>query len=175
MLTLNKKRTIQISVLVFVAAIFFFLAKGMNAVEVVGVGDQAYDFELEDTDGNIHRLSDYRGKFVVVNFFATWCDPCIEEAPELEKYQQKYASVDPLLIIDRGEPKKRVQDFKEKTKSTSIYLMDRDNQISKTFNVIGQPETLIIDSKGVIREKIIGPTSAENLNAIIATLKMNGY
>ncbi|KEF39358.1 Peroxiredoxin [Schinkia azotoformans MEV2011] len=175
MLTLNKKRVIQISVLVFVAAVFFFLAKGMNAVDIVEVGDQAYNFELEDLDGTIHKLSDYEGKFVVVNFFATWCDPCIEEAPELEKYQQSYASEAPLLIIDRGEPKKRVQDFKVKANSTSTFLLDRDDKISKTFNVVGQPETLIIDPNGIIREKIIGPTTAEDLKAIIATLKMNGF
>jgi peroxiredoxin len=173
-ITLNKKRVIQITVLFFVAAVFFFLAKGMNAVEIVEVGDQAYDFELEDTDGNIHKLSDYKGKFVVVNFFATWCDPCIEEAPELEKYQQTYAEEAPLLIIDRGEPKKRVQDFKDKINSTSTYLLDRDDKISKTFNVVGQPETLIIDPNGVIREKIVGPTTAEDLKAMIALIEMNG-
>lgn len=147
----------------------------MNAVDIVEVGDQAYNFELEDLDGTIHKLSDYEGKFVVVNFFATWCDPCIEEAPELEKYQQSYASEAPLLIIDRGEPKKRVQDFKVKVNSTSTFLLDRDDKISKTFNVVGQPETLIIDPNGIIREKIIGPTTAEDLKAIIATLKMNGF
>lgn len=171
---MNKKRVVQISALVFVAAVFFLLAKGMNAVDIVEVGDQAYDFELEDTDGNIHKLSDYKGKFVVVNFFATWCDPCIEEAPELEKYQQQYGNEAPLLIIDRGEPKKRVQDFKERVHSTSTYLMDRDDKISKIYNVVGQPETLIIDPNGVIREKIIGPTTAEDLLASMAKIKMNG-
>lgn len=173
-LTLKKRRVIQFAVLVFVAAVFFFLAKGMNAVDIVEVGDKAYDFELEDTDGNIHKLSDYKGKFVVVNFFATWCAPCVEEAPELEKYQQTYAKEAPLIIIDRGEPTKRVQDFKEKVKSTSTFLIDRDDKVSKIYNVVGQPETLIIDPNGVIREKIVGPTTAEDLNAKIALINMNG-
>ena len=170
-----NKRVMQIVLLVFVGAVFFFLAKGIDGVEIVQVGDQAYDFELEDLDGNIHNLSDYQGKFVVVNFFATWCDPCIEEAPELEKYEQKYGEESPLLIIDRGEPKKRVQDFVDEINSTSTYLLDRDDKISKIYNVVGQPETLIIDPNGVIREKIIGPTTAENLASMISMLKMNGY
>lgn len=168
---MKKSRFIQISVLFFVVAVFFFLAKGMNAVDIVEVGDQAYDFELEDTEGNIHKLSDYKGKFVVVNFLATWCDPCIEEAPELEKYQQEYGNEAPLLIIDRGEPKIRVQDFKEKMQSTSTYLLDGDDKVSKIYNVVGQPETLIIDQNGIIREKIVGPTTAEDLIETIASLK----
>ncbi|WP_017755877.1 TlpA family protein disulfide reductase [Calidifontibacillus oryziterrae] len=170
-----NKKVIQIGVLVFVVAIFFFLAKGINGVEIVEVGDVAYDFELEDTNGTIHKLSDYRGKFVVVNFFATWCAPCVEEAPELELYEQKYADESPLLIIDRGEPKKRVQDFIEEYKTTSPYLLDKDDKISKIYNVVGQPETLIIDPNGVIRDKIIGPTTAEDLAARISLIKMNGY
>lgn len=173
-LTLKKRRVIQLTVLVFVTAVFFFLAKGMNAVDIVEVGDQAYDFELVDTDGNIHKLSDYKGKYVVVNFFATWCEPCIEEAPELEIYQQTNGEEAPLVIIDRGEPTKRVQDFKAKVKSTSTFLIDRDDKVSKIFNVVGQPETLIIDPNGVIREKIVGPTTAEDLTAAITLIKMNG-
>ena len=162
-------------VLVFVVAVFFVLAKGMNAVEIVKAGDQAYPFELEGIDGNIYKLADYKGKFVVVNFFATWCDPCVEEAPELEKYQQSYGKEAPLLIIDRGEPKMRVRDFKETTKSTSTYLVDKDDKVSKLFNVVGQPETLIIAPNGILLEKIIGPTTAEELHKKIEEYKKNGF
>ncbi|WP_102345491.1 TlpA family protein disulfide reductase [Bacillus sp. Marseille-P3661] len=170
-----NKRVIQMMILVVVGSVFFFLAKGIDGVEIVQVGDQAYDFELEDLDGNIHKLSDYQGQFVVVNFFATWCVPCIDEAPELEKYEQQYGEVSPLLIIDRGEPRKRVQKFKDDINSTSKYLLDQDDKISKIYNVVGQPETLIIDPNGIIREKIMGPTTAENLASMISMLKMNGY
>ncbi|NSL52231.1 TlpA family protein disulfide reductase [Calidifontibacillus erzurumensis] len=164
-------RVVKIFVLILIAVIFFFLAKGMNEAKTVEIGDLAYDFELEDTTGNIHRLSNYQGHYVIINFFATWCEPCINEAEELEKFQQKYGKEISLLIIDKGEPKNRVLTFKEKMKSTSLYLLDKDNKVSEKYNVVGQPETFIIDENGIIRKKIVGPTTADHLFDTISTLK----
>lgn len=171
---MKSRRGIQIVVLVFVTVIFFVLANGIKGVETVEVGDMAYDFQLEDLDGNIQNLSDYKGQYVVLNFFATWCDPCIVEEPELEKFHVEYGDRYPLLVIDRGEPKKRVVKYKEKYNSTKMYLFDYDNKVSEHFRVVGQPETFIIDPDGVIREKIVGPTTSDELVAKISLMKLNG-
>ncbi|MDX8364140.1 TlpA disulfide reductase family protein [Cytobacillus sp. IB215665] len=171
---MNKRRMIQTIVLSLVAAVFFFLVSGIQGVKGVKVGDLAYDFTLEDLDGGTHTLSDYRGQFVVLNFFATWCKPCVDEEPELEAFHQQYGDKYKLLIIDRGEPKSRVEKFIKEHNSTTLYLFDTDDKVSKNYLVVGQPETFIIDPSGIIRERIVGPTTAETLAGKISLLKLNG-
>ncbi|UTW70810.1 redoxin domain-containing protein [Anaerobacillus sp. HL2] len=83
----NKQKIIQLVVLVFVVGILATMVLGLRSQgSAVGIGDEAYEFELEGLDGNMYRLSDYKGEVVFLNFFASWCEPCKEEAPELEKF-----------------------------------------------------------------------------------------
>lgn len=164
-----NKRSIKILVLIFSVGLFVYFGVSLaNKGEYTGVGEAAYNFELEDLDGNMVKLSDHKGQVVVVNYFATWCIPCVDEAPELEAFDQEYGETYKLLIIDRGEPKDRVKKFVKKHKTTSTYLFDYDDKVSKAYNVVAQPETFVIDKEGVIREHYIGPITKEQLYELVA-------
>ncbi|MGC6588835.1 TlpA family protein disulfide reductase [Paenibacillus sp. Dod16] len=161
---MNKQKLVQIPMLLLIIVFFVIMVLGLREDRVVtGIGEAGYDFKLEDLKGNVHQLSDYKGKVVVINIFATWCEPCVDEAPELEAFEQNYNNEAKLLILDKGEPKDRVAKFIEKHKTTSTYLFDFDNQVSEKYGVRGQPETFILDKEGIIRQHIIGTVNNKML------------
>ncbi len=150
-----------------IMVVWFSLSKSVPP-EASDVGDKAPNFELENIDGATTSLSDYEGQVVVLNFFTTWCPPCIEETEELEMYEQAYGDESPLLIISREESVDTVSAFRDEHQTTSPYLLDSDNSVSQQYSVTGQPETFVIDKEGVIREHHIGPITAEELAAMVA-------
>lgn len=164
-----KRKIIPLIVLGITTAVIAFLVTGLSEKASANPGDEAIDFELKDMDGNSHKLSDYRGKIVVVNFFATWCAPCIEEAPELEAFGTEYRDAE-LLIIAKGEPVKRMEKYISESNSKLTYLLDTKEEVAKQYNVIGQPDTMIIDEKGIIRERFTGPTKKAKLIELIENL-----
>jgi len=153
---------VSISVLCVIVITFLYaavtLGKHSTAAEV---GDPAPEFTLQDMKGNKVKLSNFRGQFVILNFFTTWCPPCREEAPELQSFQQRYGEQVKLLILDRAEPKINVQKFIEEFHSTSSFLLDYNDSMSKPYGVTGQPETFFIDEDGTIRYHYIGPMTKD--------------
>jgi cytochrome c biogenesis protein CcmG, thiol:disulfide interchange protein DsbE len=142
------------------------LVSGLGGKASAQPGDQAIDFELKDTNGKSYKLSDFKGQPVVLNFFATWCAPCLDEAPELEAFGKEYKDAK-LLIVAKGESKKRIGKYIGESGSQLTYLLDTKEEISKDYNVIGQPETIIIDENGVIVERFSGPTTKDDLIKMI--------
>lgn len=161
-----KKRIIPIIVLVFGMALIGLLLTGLNKKETANPGDKVIPFELKDLDGNVHHVSDFKGKNLVINFFATWCDPCIEEAPELEAFNKDYDDA-VLIIIAKGESQKRMEKYVKENNSEILYLLDTKEEVSKKYSVIGQPDTLVVDENGIIHERFVGPTTKEKLIRII--------
>lgn len=164
-----KKRIVPIIVIVFVISILGVLINGLGGKVSANPGDEAIDFTLKDMEGNQVKLSDYRGKVVVLNFFATWCQPCIDEAPELEAFGTEYKDAD-LLIIAKGETTKRMEKYISQANSKLHYLLDTKEEVSKDYSVIGQPETIIIDENGIIVERFTGPTTKQNLIQMIESI-----
>ena len=110
------------------------------------------------------QLSSYRGKVVVLNFWATWCAPCIEEIPSLNELQQQCALL--VLGVDVGEDESGYRQFLDDTGSTSLPFAMRSS-IAMHFTEPRPPETYVIDRNGQIRRKFIGPqdwTSPEIVN-----------
>ncbi|WP_035019512.1 TlpA family protein disulfide reductase [Anoxybacillus flavithermus] len=130
--------------------------------EKLHVGDIVEEVQLPTLDGQIWKVEETRGKVTVLNFFATWCEPCEEELPELEAFYKQYKQAN-IFIISKGEPKSWVQQFVHKHQTSLPFLLDVDEKISKRFQIVGQPETVILDRHGVIREKIVGPVTKETL------------
>jgi cytochrome c biogenesis protein CcmG, thiol:disulfide interchange protein DsbE len=167
---MKKETIIKLIVLAGVMAVFIFFALSLReqSADVTGVGETAYNFELEDIDGKLQKLSDYKGQVVILNYFATWCAPCVEEAPELEAFEKEFGGQYKLLIIDRGETRDRVKKYIEKYKTTSTYLFDYNHKVSKKYNVVAQPETFVIDKDGKIVEHHIGPISKKDLYNLVS-------
>ncbi len=161
-----RKKLVPIIVIVIVVGILAVFINGLGGKVSANPGDEAIDFSLKDMSGNEQKLSDYRGKTVVLNFFATWCQPCIDEAPELEAFGTDYQDAE-LLIIAKGETTKRMEKYISQSNSKLTYLLDTKEEVSKEYSVIGQPETIIIDENGIIVERFTGPTTKKNLIELI--------
>jgi peroxiredoxin len=126
------------------------------------VGAIAPDFTLVSLDGNSVRLSDFHGKPVILNFWATWCPPCREEMPALEEIWQQYDAGDVVVLgIDQGESTAIVERFiREKVDTSFPILLDSDHAIGNSYFVRSLPTTFFIDRKGFIQEiRIGGPLS----------------
>jgi peroxiredoxin len=137
-------------------------------VKPVAVGDLAPDFQLEDTKGNKVSLSDLRGKIVLVNFWATWCPPCIEEMPSMERLNEVIAGNDFVMLAINAEENGRsiVPAFLEKTPYTFPILYDNKGVVQKRYGVFKFPESFIVNKDGTVAEKIIGPLDWSSLKTI---------
>ncbi|WP_210365887.1 TlpA disulfide reductase family protein [Bacillus sp. REN3] len=165
----SKSKYIKMGILLLVIGAFTYFALSLNKGETAaGIGEKAYDFELESLDGEEVKLSQYAGQVTILNYFATWCGPCVDEAPELEAFEQEYGGDFKLLIIDLGETKDRVRKFINQHKTTSQYLFDYKQDVAKKYGVIGQPETFVIDKNGIIREHYKGPVTKNELYQMAA-------
>lgn len=126
------------------------------------VGAIAPDFSLVTLDGNSVRLSDFHGKPVILNFWATWCPPCREEMPALEELWQQYGAGGVVVLgVDQGESTAIVERFiREKVDTTFPILLDGDHAVGDSYFVRSLPTTFFIDRNGFIQEiRIGGPLS----------------
>jgi len=130
------------------------------------------DFELEDLKGNMVKLSDYKGKIVFLNFWATWCPPCKEEMPYMQELYEEYKDQDVAILAvnpasvelrkdslgegDAEEAEKRVREFIEKEGFTFPILLDRKDEVWAVYMQWGIPANYIIDKEGIIRYLIPG-------------------
>ncbi|MDP2828202.1 MAG: TlpA disulfide reductase family protein [Sulfuricellaceae bacterium] len=126
---------------------------------------------LKDLAGKTHKLEDYRGKVVMVQFWATWCAPCLKEMPSMMRLEKKLAGKPfAILAINMGESEKDVKTFLDtKIKADFPILMDPDAQAIGAWKVFVAPSTFIVDPKGSIRHTLQGGAEwdeAEYLRAI---------
>ena len=129
-----------------------------NQVDIAS-GTPAPDFTFPGLDGKMVSLSDYRGKVVLVNIWATWCPPCVDEMPSMEKLYRKFKGKNfEILAVSIDEPGlKAVAPFMKKSNLTFPALIDSEGAIKAVYGITGIPESFIIDKQGNLIKKIIGP------------------
>ncbi|MFD3257032.1 peroxiredoxin family protein [Paenibacillus lentus] len=124
------------------------------------IGNRAPNFTLQNLDGEEVQLSDYRGKTVLLNFWASWCPPCRIEMPHMEKFYTKYASKDAVVLAVNmthlEESQENVKAFIEDFGLTFPHALDLTGRITDQYQVIAYPTTYVLDSKGVISQRIQG-------------------
>ena len=122
-------------------------------------GLPAPDFTLPGLDGKMVRLADYKGKVVLLNIWATWCPPCVEEMPSMEKlYRELKGEGFEILAVSIDETgAKDVRPFMKKHKLSFPALTDSKEAIKSLYQTTGVPESFIIDKDGILVEKVIGP------------------
>jgi len=114
--------------------------------------------ELKDMNGKKVRLKDYRGKVVLLNFWATWCGPCVDEMPFLEKLHLHFKDADFILLaVSLREKKETVKKFIDENKLTFKILLDPQGKTMGSFGIWSIPATFIVDKKGALVGKAIGP------------------
>lgn len=146
---------------------------------------EAFDFLAKDIDGNDVRLSDFKGKKVYINLWASWCGPCIKEIPELEKVYQKLKSSDDIVFLSMTSPsdatfqnmnpqdesKKVILDKANELGVTYPVLFDVQDRFMINYNIRSFPTHIFINSDGTIHSQIPGMMNEQTLEQKIAQLK----
>lgn len=131
------------------------------------IGQQAPDFELRMLDGQTVKLSDYRGKTVMLNFWATWCPPCREEMPYMQQFYTEYEK-DGVVILGVNATSTEislpvVDSWLKEWGITFPIVLDEQGEVTRTYRVNAYPATFVIDRDGVIRQKQSGPMNMQML------------
>lgn len=112
---------------------------------------------LKDLSGKTHKLEDYRGKVVMVQFWATWCPPCLKEMPAMQRLEKKMAGKPfTILAVNMGEGEKEVREFVSKMQVGFIVLMDEEGKGVGDWKVFVAPSTFLLDPQGNIRHTLQG-------------------
>lgn len=126
-------------------------------IQVLESPEDAKNFSLQDIHGQTIRLSDFRGKIVMLNFWATWCTPCRKEMPSMEKLYERYKDRGLVILsIASGEKTKDVVHFVRKFKITFPALVDTDLEVTDNYNVWALPTTYFINREGKVIGKVYG-------------------
>jgi cytochrome c biogenesis protein CcmG, thiol:disulfide interchange protein DsbE len=147
---------LRISIGVLLAVLAGVIVGSLRETIVV-VGDTAPDFEITTDSGQRITRADFGGRLLVLNFWATWCPPCIEEMPSLDQFQKRMASSGVVVLgvsVDQSEPEYR--EFLRKAKVSFLTARDPRAAISAEYGTFKYPETYVIDSKGKVLQKHIG-------------------
>jgi peroxiredoxin len=134
------------------------------------------DAEFETLDGGSKRLDDYRGQIVLLNFWGTWCPPCIREIPELVRLQPLLEEMGATLIgpaVDSGSSD-AIREFSAEFGINYPIYKSSTNQAVGSFAAAGYPYTLLIDREGVIRKTYLGPQTVRILLADVQRLDAEG-
>jgi len=138
-------------------------------------GGAAPPLELSDLQGKKHRLADYRGKVVLVNFWATWCVPCREEMPSIERLRSSLEGRPfAVLAVNLAEPESRIHKFLEAVPLGFPVLLDRDTKTTRAWQAKLLPATYIVGPDGAIRYRHLGEldwSKPEVREAILALLR----
>lgn len=135
------------------------------------VGTLAPDFTLETLDSEVITLSELRGNVVLINFWASWCVPCKEEAPALEALWRQYKDQDVVFLgIDWADPENLAREYLEDFDITFPNGRDLGEKIGDLYKISGVPETYLVDQNGVIDRFYMGPINFNDLRARLAAL-----
>lgn len=127
------------------------------------------DLDLKDLDGKLHKLSDYRGKWIVVNYWATWCPPCRREIPDLVEFHEKHKEHDAVVLGVNHEyaTLKELKNFKKKYNMSYPVLQATPRTPSIDREIRGLPTTYLVNPEGKIVAVQSGPISAGMLESYL--------
>ena len=162
----------KLSLFILVCCLFLFIASCGQGPKVATVGEPAPDFTLVDLQGKTWSLSELNGQVIFINFWATWCPPCVQEMPSMQKlYTMLPTEKFKMLAILNNDDPALAGSFATRFGITLPILNDRSNKVGPKYGLTGVPETFIVDKQGVLREKFIGPAQWDAPQAIQMLMK----
>lgn len=161
---------------VVVAAALGLIWVGDNELPApVGRGTRAPGFQLDRLDGaGSIALSDFRGRVVLVNFWATWCKPCEDEMPSMDRlYRDLHPSGLELVAVSVDEDPSDVEVFRDRMSISFPIVLDPGEEIARLYQTRGYPESLLVGPDGTVLERYVGPRDweayRERIRSLIAT------
>ena len=139
-----------------------------SAATVASAADQVGDFSFKDVDGKTHRFSEYRGKWVIANYWATYCGPCVSELPALNSIAKQFKDKVVVLGMEAGEtPVKELKQFAEQKKLNYTVVPTQDSTMFSMGLLYGVPTTFIVDPKGKIIDTHMGAVTVPQLQSYL--------
>ncbi len=151
----NTDRLLRGGIVLLAAVLVFFIYSGIHE-RVVVAGDTAPDFTITADNGQTVSLPDFKGKLLVLNFWASWCPPCVQETPSLSQFAATYAPKGVVVLgisVDKDE--KAYRNFIQRFKPN--FLTAREFKIHEDYGTFMYPETYIINSQGKVLHKLAEP------------------
>jgi cytochrome c biogenesis protein CcmG/thiol:disulfide interchange protein DsbE len=146
-------------IVVLMAVLVFVLYTSIHE-RIVGVGDSAPEFSIKADNGRTITASNFGGRLLVLNFWATWCQPCVEEVPSLDEFaKQMEGSGVVVLGVSMDTNPSAYRAFLDRTHVSFMTARDPSAKISGDYGTFKYPESYIIDAKGKVVQKIIGATN----------------
>jgi thiol-disulfide isomerase/thioredoxin len=125
------------------------------------IGAAAIPFELKTLEGKSAGLESFRGKPLVINFFASWCDPCREEMPLINELAAKAGGSYHVLGIAVEDTRAAVTEYAKEAKLIFPIALDLNSAVKRSYRIFGPPATFFLDGQGVIRDVVLGPITPE--------------
>ena len=172
----KKKRSITrgiILALLAVAIVYtIYSSVTKEKVEVIRADMDAPDFELTDLEGNVHRLSDYLGQGVVLNFWGTWCEPCKREFPAIERQYKSFEEQGVhVLAVNIAQSNLEVKNYVKNMGMTFPVAIDKTKSVMNAYNVTNLPATILINMDGKVEKIITGEMSEAQIVAHMESIK----
>ncbi len=159
----------------FVTFFVLFFSTPRGQFKTLALGDIAPNFTLRNEEGKVVALADFRGKIVVLNYWATWCPPCIEEMPSLNRLADRFRDKDLVVLgVSLDEDADAYKDFLAKNQISFLTLRNPARAVSEQYGTYKLPETFVISRQGRLLKKYIGPKEwdgaeiAAEFNAFLA-------
>ena len=157
--------------LLLLGAVIFAIAS-KKTEKVLAVGDYAPDFEVVDLEGNKHRLSDYQGEGVFLNFWGSWCGPCKTEMPFMENQSKEFKDKGVhILALNIKDTRLKAETFRDQYGLTFPIAQDKDESIRRAYNVIPLPTTVLIDPDGKIIDIITKGISENEIRQAMESIQ----
>lgn len=141
--------------LVLAGGIYALVQTLMKDRETAEIGQPAPDFEAVNLQGEPVRLSDYRGQAVLLNFWDSWCGPCVNEMPILNEAYAQESNVE-IIAVNIGESREKAEAFASKYHLDVPIVLDQHNKIKGQYGISGLPVTVLINDQGKMVDRITG-------------------
>ena len=135
------------------------------------------DFVLEDLDGNFLSVSDFKGKVVVLNFWASWCPPCRQEMPDLDELDKEFKEGGDVVLLTvnltdgQRETREAARDYIEENGFGFVVLLDERGELAAQYRINAIPQTFILDRNGEISDSLIGATTKDVILDKVSAVK----
>ncbi|MFJ7952416.1 thiol-disulfide oxidoreductase ResA [Lysinibacillus sp. NPDC096418] len=165
-------RTIILAILVLAIGYTVYGSATKDKIELVKVGSDAPDFTLIDLNGEKHKLSDYKGQGVFLNFWGTWCKPCAKEMPAMDRQYKVFKDQGvQTLAVNIAQTDFEVQSFVDKYDLSFPVVIDKTKSVRDAYNVGYLPATVLVNPEGKVVKIITGEMTEANIASYMELIK----